>query len=101
MFGDNYRNDIPGYWSDRLYLSLGCGAFLMYPRVPGIEKYFIDGTHLVLYDNENDLHDKITHYLEKPEERERISRAGAQEVAKNHNWSVRVTEALGLIEGIL
>lgn len=92
MVGDNVRNDIPGYWSDRLYLSLGCGAFLMYPRVPGIEEFFVDGEHLVLWDNIDDLHDKIDYYLARPDERERIARAGAEEVAKNHNWQVRIDE---------
>jgi len=92
IVGDNMRNDIPGYWSDRLYLSMGCGAFLMYPRVPGIEQYFTDGTHLVLYDNEPDLHSKIDYYLTRPDERERIARNGAREVAKNHTWEVRVAE---------
>jgi spore maturation protein CgeB len=97
MFGDNCRNDIPNYWSDRLYLSLGCGAFLLYPRVPGIEKFFKDGEHLVLWDNERDLHEKIHYFLDRPEERDRIARAGAKEVALNHNWSVRVKEALDYI----
>ena len=92
MVGDNCRNDIPGYWSDRLYLSLGSGAFLMYPRVPGIENYFIDGEHLVLWDNETDLHNKIDKYLGLPEERKFIASQGAEEVAKNHNWAVRVGE---------
>ena len=92
MVGDNCRNDIPGYWSDRLYLSLGSGAFLMYPRVPGIEDYFKDGEHLILFDNELDLHNKIDKYLGLPEERKRISENGFREVAKNHNWGVRISE---------
>jgi len=92
MVGDNCRNDIPYYWSDRLYLSLGSGAFLMYPRVPGIEDYFTDGKHLILYDNESDLHNKIDKYLGLPEERKYIALQGAEEVAKNHNWAVRVNE---------
>ena len=92
MVGDNFRNDIQCYWSDRLYLSLGCGAFLMYPRVPGIEKFFKDGEHLILFDNVRDLHRKIDHYLKRPSERERISKNGAEEVRKNHNWGVRIGE---------
>lgn len=101
VVGDNCVNDFPGYWSDRLYLSLACGAFLMYPRVPGIERYFKDGEHLVLWDDERDLHEKINHYLSAPEERKRIAANGAREVAKNHNWTVRVKEALDIIEEIL
>jgi len=92
IVGDNCRNDIPGYWSDRLYLSLGSGAFLLYPRVPGLENYFKDGEHLVLWDNEVDLHNKIDKYLALPEERERISKAGEREARKNHTVEVRIKE---------
>lgn len=92
MVGDNCRNDIPGYWSDRLYLSLACGSFLMYPNVPGIEKYFKDGEHLVLYKSEADLHKKIKYYLAAPEERAHIARAGASHAARFHNWSIRIAE---------
>jgi hypothetical protein len=100
MVGDNCRNDIPGYWSDRLYLSLGSGAFLMYPRVPGIEKYFEDGKHLVLFDNPQDLNNKIDYYLTVPEERVRIARAGAEEVAERHSWTIRIKEFEQILKNI-
>jgi hypothetical protein len=101
IVGDNFRNDIPGYWSDRLYLSLGSGAFLLYPRVPGIEQFFTDREHLVLWDSPSDLYAKIEYYLSRPEERKRIAQNGAKEVARNHNWTIRVDEALKMIEAIL
>jgi glycosyltransferase involved in cell wall biosynthesis len=92
VIGDNFLNDIPGYWSDRVYMSLASGAFYLSPRVPGLERYFEDGEHLVYYDSPDDLYGKIEYYLEQPLERERIAFSGADEVARNHSWAVRVRE---------
>ena len=92
MVGDNMRNDIPGYWSDRLYLSLASGAFLLYPRVEGIERYFTDGEHLVYYDNEKDLHEKIDYFLPREDERKRIALDGSAHARLIHSWQIRVKE---------
>jgi hypothetical protein len=90
VVGDNAVNSIPGYWSDRLYLSMGCGAFLLYPYVPGIEGQFRDGEHLVLYKDEKDLHKKIRHYLKHKEERWEIAWNGWEHAHQNHTIPHRV-----------
>ena len=92
MVGDNMRNDIGGYWSDRLYLSLACGAFLLYPRVEGIERFFTDGEHLVLYDSVDDLYQKIDYWLPREDERRRIALDGSAHARLNHSWQIRVKE---------
>lgn len=92
VIGDNHRNDVPGYWSDRLYLAESCGAFLLYPDVPGIETQFTDGKHLVLYKSEADLHDKIRYYLNHDDERRKIAQAGCEHAHKYHSWKVRIEE---------
>lgn len=101
MVGDNFRNDISGYWSDRTYLSLACGSFYLSPRVPGLERYFEDGKHLVMYDNEDDLHAKVDHYLQRPEERMRIATAGTALVHERHSWAKRVAEFEAICESAL
>jgi hypothetical protein len=100
MLGDNFRNDIPGYWSDRVYMSLACGAFYLSPRVPGLERYFKEGCHIAYYDDENDLYEKIDYYLARPEERNSIARAGADYVAHFQNWKVRIEEAWKCVSGL-
>lgn len=100
VVGDNCRNDIAGYWSDRTYLTLACGGFYLSPNVPGLERYFEDGKHLVMYRDEKDLHDKIRYFLANPIEREQIARQGAEHVAKNHSWSTRVKEFETRLSGI-
>lgn len=97
MLGDNFRNDHAGYWSDRLYLSLACGSFLLYPRVPGLSMFFEDGKHLVMYDSGDDLVEKIDHYLVNPHERMRIATAGTARVHERHTWAKRVNEFLEIL----
>lgn len=94
MVGFNHRDDIPGYWSDRVYLSLASGAFLLYPRVEGLERYFEDKKHLVFYDSEPDLHRKIDYWLPRESDRKRIALDGSAHTRLNHSWEVRVREAL-------
>ena len=100
MVGDNHRNDIAGYWSDRVYLSLACGAFLLYPRVEGLERHFTDGKHLVFYDSEQDLHEKIDHYLPLEDERKRIALDGSAHTRLNHSWEVRVREFEAICDSV-
>lgn len=101
MFADNARNDIPGYWSDRLYLSLGSGAFLLHPKVPGIETQFEDSEHLVLWKDEADLHDKINYYLAHDDERREIAEAGCEFAHANHTIEKRVEEFNRILESVL
>lgn len=93
--------DYPGYWSDRVYETLGRGGFLIHPKVPGMEEHFTDKEHLVYYDygNFDQLKSLIDHYLANPEERERIRKAGHELVVSRdtyvHRWD-SILKTLGL-----
>lgn len=99
MVCENYREDVPGYWSDRVYMEVGAGAFVLHPRVPGLERHFKDGVHLVTYDGLDELCEKVRYYLERPGDRERIARAGQAHVHENHSQERRVKEFLRCISG--
>jgi hypothetical protein len=101
IVGDNAVNSIPGYWSDRLYISLGCGAFLLYPNVPGIESQFRDGEHLVLYKDEKDLHKKIKYYLAHKEERWEIAWKGWEHAHRYHTIPQRVQDIEEILRSAL
>lgn len=92
MVADNFRNDVPGYWSNRVYCETGSGAFLLHPRIPRMEKHFADGEHLVYYDDLDDLCVKIRYYLKHEDERKRIASQGSRHIHKNHSWAVRIKE---------
>jgi spore maturation protein CgeB len=92
MVADNAVNNLEGYWSNRAYLHLACAAFVMHPRVPGMESVFADGVHLCYYDSRDDLYDKIDHYLQRDDERDRIAHAGYELVRREHTWTTRMEE---------
>ena len=85
--------DYPGYWSDRVYETLGRGGFMIHPYIEGMEKDFTDHKHLVFYEfgNFRDLKDKIDYYLyvEHHAEREAIRLAGHEHVKANHTYANR------------
>lgn len=93
VVGDSYspKFDYPGYWSDRIPETLGRGGFLIHPWIDGIDEFYSDGEHLVLYDygDFNQLDEIVSHYLENDDEREEIRRAGHEHVKAHHTFTNR------------
>jgi len=56
------------YTSDRLFESIGRGAFTIYPRIEGIADIFEEGVNAVFYEfgNFEELDAKINYYLDHP-----------------------------------
>ena len=97
----NINFNYPYYTSDRLFESTGRGGFTIYPRITGLEEYFIDGEEIVFYEHGNleDLKSKIDQYLDDNSTRE-IIRLGGHERTKQehtyiHRWATIIKE-LGL-----
>lgn len=65
-----------GYWSNRIYLLLGSGAFLVHPRLAGLADEYVDGIHFAGYADSTEMFDVIDYYLANPDEWERIAAAG-------------------------
>lgn len=84
------------YTSDRLFESMGRGAFTIYPRIEGVSELFDDGVNAVFYDY-GDFHGlltKINYYLEHDEEREAIRRAGFELVKCSQTYTQRLQALL-------
>lgn len=101
MVADNFRNDVPNYWSNRVYTEVGSGGFLLHPRVPKMDKVYKDKEHLVYWDDMEDLHGKIRYYLRHDDEREEIARCGQKLIHKYHNWNTRIREFEDICESEL
>lgn len=86
------------YWSNRVYLMLGYGAFLLHPYTRGIAQHYVDERELVYYRGRDDLHSKITHYLKQPGDRWRISEAGLQRTVTEHTYRHRVEEMMRVVK---
>lgn len=90
-----------GYWSDRIYETIGRGGFIIHPYVKGLENEFEDRKHVVFY-NFNDfggLKHLIDYYLVHDEERERIRKQGFEHVKNHytymHRWQYIIDTVLG------
>lgn len=78
----------------RVFEALASGALLITDEADGLEDLFVDGTHLVIYRDDRELHDLIDHYLDDSEARERIAAAGRTEVLAAHTYDHRVAAML-------
>lgn len=76
---------------------LACGGFLLSNYQPELAEYFIDGEDIVMYNNMQDLYEKIAYYLDHEEDRVRIARAGHEKVKKYFSYS----HQLGILKEIL
>jgi len=74
--------DLERYSSDRMTRIMGCGVLCFTHAYKGLEIDFIDGVHLVAWNNVSDLKEKINYYLANDKEGERIAKAGHREVQK-------------------
>ncbi len=99
VVGDNFVNDVPGYWSDRVYLTLGCGGFFLASHVEGLEREFEDGEHLAVWRSFDELHEMIEKWLPMEAERKRVSQNGARLVRERDSYDARVSELLKKVRG--
>ncbi len=63
----------------------------------GLFDLFQDGNHLLVYDNEDHLVSLVERYLDDETERERIARAGYDEVMAKHTYAHRVQTMLSIV----
>lgn len=94
VLGLNEVNDEPYYFSNRTWLSLGCGAFHLTHYVPGLEEVFNNHEHLVWYHDLEECLELIAHYLPRDAERERIARTGHALAIGQHRYFHRVAKIL-------
>lgn len=83
----------------RVFESLATGSFLLTEWVPTLSELFEDGKHLVTYKTMDEAVEKARYYLAHDEEREKIAKAGMEEVLSKHTYHHRwnhVLETIGL-----
>ncbi len=98
ILGADITNAADGYWSNRLWLTLGCGGFLLTSYVPGLEDFFTNHVHLVWYRDEDECIALAEEYLAKPQERKRIAEQGYQLVHEHHTFHHFVDRIIALCD---
>lgn len=96
----NNFNDIELYYSDRQLVAMASGTPVVCRYVPGLEREFKDNVHCLWFRTPDELVDRVRTLLGDPAARERIGRAGREEVTKNHTWATRIRSIMPLIEEI-
>ena len=77
---------------------LACEGFCLTNYQPEIAEYFEDGVDLVMYNDIEDMLNKIDYYLEHEEERKLIAHNGYLKVKDDFDYSVRIRQILDVIE---
>jgi spore maturation protein CgeB len=98
ILGSDIINTENGYWSNRLWITLGCGGFLLTNYVPGMEDFFINHEHLVWYHSEDECISLVREYLANPLERRKIADQGYRLVHENHTFHHFVDKVLAICE---
>lgn len=74
-----------------------CRGFLLSGPAYGLEEYFEIGKEVVVYQNADDLADKITYYLQHDKEREQIAQAGYECALRDHTYEKRFSDILSAL----
>jgi|GEM_PF-1187337 len=86
--------NVEGNFSDRVFITLGFGGFLISQKVPGMEIIFEDRKHLVYFNTKEELFELIEYYLTHEEERQLIAYQGKKYVQQNHTYRIRMQQIL-------
>lgn len=70
------------------------GGLLATESAPSLERYYRPGEEVVVFEGASDIVSKVRHYLEAPQERDRIAEAGYRRTASEHTYEHRFAELL-------
>jgi spore maturation protein CgeB len=82
----------------RLYESTGAGALLLTEAAPNLAELFEPGREVVCYEGEDDLVEKVEHYLELEDERREVAAAGQARTLADHTYRTRISELAEMLE---
>jgi spore maturation protein CgeB len=82
----------------RLFEATGVGALVLTEAAPNLADLFAPGEEVVAYEGEDDLVEKIEHYVEHDDERAAIAAAGQRRTLSEHTYHRRMTELAALLE---
>lgn len=89
--------------SPKVYEAMACEGFVICDNQRDLKTLFKNGEHLVIFNDTNDLNEKIKYYLANDEERAGIAAEGYNEVLSKHSYTHRIKQMLTTLEsaGIL
>lgn len=96
-----FNKSIKGDLNMRVFEVMSCGSMLITDKIEnGLNDFFENKKHLVLYENEEDLMEEVRYYLENEEDREKIAIVGQKEVHRKHTYDKRVEKVMETVKKI-
>lgn len=89
---ENYANNM------RLYEATGVGAMLLTDRKDNLHELFDIGREVVAYSSKEEAAELVRHYLDYPEEAERIAKAGQARTLREHTYAQRMQELVPILK---
>lgn len=89
------------YWSNRVYLTLGFGAFLLHPYCKRLEQHYTHDKEIVYYTDRENMRSKIEYALYAHgagEYRGEIANAAYLRTAKEHTYIQRCEQLLTIVK---
>lgn len=86
------------YWSNRVYLTLGLGGFLLHPYCDRLGYHYDLGEELITYQNREELIMLIDHYLIKKSEREVMIEKGLKATLERNLYRHRCEDLIKIIQ---
>lgn len=90
------------YWSNRVWIALGFGAFLLHPDSAGVHDMLStpgeQPSAAIPYRGREELHDLIRDYLELPRSRKLVAESGLELVRSKHLYRHRCEELIRTVK---
>lgn len=86
------------YWSNRVYLTLGFGGFLLHPWCAGLAKHYTDGVEIAYYRDRAHFHERVRYYLEQPDLRIWLAANGLARTRLEHLYRHRVQRLVEIVK---
>lgn len=78
----------------RTFEVAGAGGFLLTNPAQGLERFYVPGSEIAIYQDFDDLVSKIRYYLSHPDERDRVAQAGYVRTLRDHLYEQRLAEVV-------
>lgn len=98
ILGCDYNHETECYFSNRTWITMGCGGFLLTNYVSGLETIFTKGVHLEWYRSPEECLDLIGYYLKHEDRRKRIALGGYEFAHSRRTYDVVMDEIISRIE---
>jgi spore maturation protein CgeB len=90
-------NPFGDFINPRTFEIASSGGFQLVDRRSNLAELFNVDDEIVVFDDLDDIRNKIKHYLENPDEAERIAENGRKKVLRDHTYEKRMEEMLDVI----